>query len=125
MVEDLHFPIKLKVVPTVRDPEDGLALSSRNVYLTEEQRAKAPALYRGLCAAQELYSKGITGRKGLIDAVVAEAAKENLDIEYVCLSSPETLEEIDSVTSTGAILSSAWRMGNTRLIDNILIGFEF
>ncbi|KAJ2707917.1 pantoate-beta-alanine ligase [Coemansia sp. IMI 203386] len=125
MVEDLHFPIKLKVVPTVRDPEDGLALSSRNVYLTEEQRAKAPALYRGLCAAQELYSEGITGRKELIDAVVAEAAKENLDIEYVCLSSPETLEEIDSVTSTGAILSSAWRMGNTRLIDNILIGFEF
>ncbi|KAJ1645397.1 pantoate-beta-alanine ligase [Coemansia erecta] len=125
LVADLLFPIKLNIVPTVRDPVDGLALSSRNVYLTEEQRAKAPALYRGLCAAQKLYSQGITGREELIGAVAAEAAQENLDIEYICLSSPDTLEELDSVPSSGAILSSAWRMGKTRLIDNVLIGFEF
>ncbi|KAJ2726339.1 pantoate-beta-alanine ligase [Coemansia sp. Benny D115] len=124
MVSDLHFPLEMRVAPTVR-AEDGLALSSRNVYLTDDQRQRAPAFYRGLCAARELHLQGITGREELIAAVVKEAAKGDLDIEYISLSSPDTLEEVEFVTSRGAILSGAWRMGSTRLIDNILIDFDF
>ncbi|KAJ1965219.1 pantoate-beta-alanine ligase [Dipsacomyces acuminosporus] len=125
MVSDLHFPLVLRVGATVRDPKDGLALSSRNVYLTEAQRQRAPAFYRGLCRARELYVSGITDGTKLIAAVKDEAAKEDLDIEYVSLNSPDDLSEIDTVGSSGAILSGAWRMGTTRLIDNVLIGFEF
>ncbi|KAJ2845154.1 pantoate-beta-alanine ligase [Coemansia brasiliensis] len=124
LIQDMHYNLKMVVVPTVRD-SDGLALSSRNVYLTAEQRARAPAFYRGLCRAQKLFDSGVVDRKTLIDAVKDEAAKADLDIEYVCLSNPNDLKEIDTVDSQGAILSGAWRMGTTRLIDNILIGFEF
>ncbi|KAJ2346580.1 pantoate-beta-alanine ligase [Coemansia sp. RSA 2618] len=125
MVEDLHFPLTMVVVPTVRDRTSGLALSSRNVYLTDEERARAPAFYRGMCRARELFAGGVVGRDALIGAVREEAAKEGLDVEYVCLTSPVDLQEVDAVGSQGAILSGAWRMGTTRLIDNILIGFEF
>ncbi|KAI9470319.1 pantoate-beta-alanine ligase [Coemansia sp. RSA 989] len=124
LVEDMHFNLKMVVVPTERY-EDGLALSSRNVYLTAEQRARAPAFYRGLCRAQQLFESGVVDRKALTDAVKDEAAKGDLDLEYVCLSNPNDLKEVDVVDSQGAILSGAWRMGTTRLIDNILIGFEF
>ncbi|KAJ2452096.1 pantoate-beta-alanine ligase [Coemansia sp. RSA 2336] len=124
LVEDMHFNLKMVVVPTVRD-QDGLALSSRNVYLTAEQRGRAPAFYRGLCRAQQLFESGVVDRKALIDAVKDEAAKGDLDLEYVCLSNPNDLKEVEVVDSQGAILSGAWRMGTTRLIDNILIGFEF
>ncbi|KAJ1728137.1 pantoate-beta-alanine ligase [Coemansia biformis] len=124
MVQDLHFPLKIKVVPTVRDPHTGLALSSRNVYLTNEQRARAPAFYRGLCRARDLFASGAVARDEPLAAVRDEAAKEQLDIEYVCLSSPDDLGEVQEVGSSGAILSGAWRMGATRLIDNILLGFE-
>ncbi|KAJ2909069.1 pantoate-beta-alanine ligase, partial [Coemansia aciculifera] len=68
MVRDMHFPLKLQVVPTVRDPEDGLALSSRNVYLTAEQRQRAPAFYRGLKRACELFASGVVDREQLLDA---------------------------------------------------------
>ncbi|KAJ2613554.1 pantoate-beta-alanine ligase [Coemansia sp. RSA 1365] len=125
MVQDLHFPLLLHVIPTVRDSEDGLALSSRNVYLTPEQRSRAPAFYRGLCRARDLFDNGIFTREKLIAVVKEEAAKGGLDIEYISLSNPEDLSEIETVGSSGAVLSGAWRMGNTRLIDNILVGFQF
>ncbi|KAI8322772.1 Pantoate-beta-alanine ligase [Martensiomyces pterosporus] len=125
MVSDLHFPITLRVGETVRDPHDGLALSSRNVYLTEEQRRRAPAFYRGLCRARDLYASGERDSTRLIGAVRDEADKEHLDIEYISLNSPDDLSPVDTVGSAGAVLSGAWRMGTTRLIDNMLIGFEF
>ncbi|KAJ2745425.1 pantoate-beta-alanine ligase [Coemansia sp. BCRC 34301] len=125
MVRDLHFPLRLRAAPTVRDPEDGLALSSRNVYLTAEQRQRAPAFYRGLRRACDLFAHGVVDREQLLDAVRQEAAKADLDIEYISLSSPDDLSELQQVGSGGAILSGAWRMGTTRLIDNVLIGFEF
>ncbi|KAI9506962.1 pantoate-beta-alanine ligase [Coemansia spiralis] len=125
MVTDLHFPLTLVVAPTVRDKDDGLALSSRNVYLTSEQRARAPAFYRGMCYARDLYNSGITDREALIAAVRQEAQKGGLDIEYISLTSPDDLSEIQEVKDGGAVLSGAWRMGSTRLIDNILLGFGF
>ncbi|KAJ2766636.1 pantoate-beta-alanine ligase, partial [Coemansia nantahalensis] len=124
MVDDLFFPLAIRVVPTARDPDSGLALSSRNVYLTAEQRARAPAFYRGLCRARDLFASGVVARDELLAAVRDEAALAQLDIEYVCLSSPDDLAEVQEVGPGGAILSGAWRMGSTRLIDNILLGFE-
>ncbi|KAJ2580114.1 pantoate-beta-alanine ligase, partial [Coemansia sp. RSA 1836] len=94
MVRDLHFPLKLYVAPTVRDPEDGLALSSRNVYLTAEQRQRAPAFYRGLRRACDLFADGVVDREQLLDAVRQEAALGELDIEYISLSSPDDLSEL-------------------------------
>ncbi|KAJ2156567.1 pantoate-beta-alanine ligase [Coemansia sp. RSA 552] len=126
MVEDLHFPLRIKVVPTVRDPRDGLALSSRNIYLTREQRERAPAFYRGLRRAQKLFEEqGVVDRGQLLAAVREEAEADGLAIEYINLSSPVDLSEVERVGSEGAVLSGAWCMGTTRLIDNILIGFEF
>ncbi|PIA14173.1 pantothenate synthetase [Coemansia reversa NRRL 1564] len=125
MVQDLYFPLVLHVIPTVRDPEDGLALSSRNVYLSPEQRSRAPTFYRGLCRARDLFDSGVVSREKLISVVKEEAAKGGLDIEYISLSSPEDLSELETVGSSGAVLSGAWRMGTTRLIDNILVGFKF
>ncbi|KAJ2538162.1 pantoate-beta-alanine ligase [Coemansia sp. RSA 1933] len=127
MVQDLHFPLTLVVASTERDTNDGLALSSRNVYLTEEQRNRAPAFYRGMCRARDLFQSGITDREELLAIVREEAQKGDLDIEYISLSSPDTLMEVSSVSTEtgGAILSGAWRMGSTRLIDNMLLGFEF
>ncbi|KAJ2517575.1 pantoate-beta-alanine ligase [Coemansia sp. RSA 1939] len=125
MVQDLHFPLNVVVAPTERD-HDGLALSSRNVYLSDEQRSRAPAFYRGMCRARDLYHNGTTGREALLAAVRGEAEKAGLDIEYISLSSPDDLSEVAEVsTERGAILSGAWRMGSTRLIDNMLLGFEF
>ncbi|KAJ2090291.1 pantoate-beta-alanine ligase [Coemansia sp. RSA 986] len=125
MVQDLHFSLELVIAPTERD-RDGLALSSRNVYLTQEQRNQAPAFYRGMCRARDLYQSGTTDREELLAVVRDEAKKGALDIEYISLSSPDTLEEVDKVSSeSGAILSGAWRMGSTRLIDNMLLGFAF
>ncbi|KAJ2711891.1 pantoate-beta-alanine ligase [Coemansia spiralis] len=124
MVEDLFFPLAIKIVPTARDPDSGLALSSRNVYLTAEQRERAPAFYRGLCRARDLFARGVLARDELLAAVRDEAAKAQLDIEYVCLSSPSDLAEVQEVGAGGAILSGAWRMGTTRLIDNILLDVE-
>ncbi|KAJ2841607.1 pantoate-beta-alanine ligase, partial [Coemansia erecta] len=66
MIQDLHFPLTLVVASTVRDSNDGLALSSRNVYLTPEQRSRAPAFYRGMCRARDLYQRGITDRDELL-----------------------------------------------------------
>ncbi|KAJ2079898.1 pantoate-beta-alanine ligase [Coemansia sp. RSA 988] len=125
MVQDLHFPLVFHVVPTDRDPKDGFALSSRNVYLTPEQRLRAPSFYRGLCRARDLFNTGVVSRETLIAAVEEEADVGALDIEYISLNSPEDLSELKTVGSSGAILSGAWRMGSTRLIDNILIGFKF
>ncbi|KAJ2189662.1 pantoate-beta-alanine ligase [Coemansia sp. RSA 532] len=125
MVDDLLFPLHIKVVPTVRDKESGLALSSRNVYLTREEKERAPAFYHGLCRAKELFESGVVEGDKLLEVVREEAEKCGLDVEYVCLSSPDDLQSVDVVDGRGAILSGAWRMGSTRLIDNILLGFEF
>ncbi|KAJ2664784.1 pantoate-beta-alanine ligase [Coemansia sp. RSA 1199] len=125
MVDDLLFPLRVVVVPTVRDKESGLALSSRNVYLSKEEKERAPAFYRGLCRAKELFASGVVEGDKLLGVVREEAEKSGLDIEYVCLSSPDDLQNVDVVDERGAILSGAWRMGSTRLIDNILLGFEF
>ena len=122
MVKDLDLGLDIVVVPTVRDP-DGLALSSRNVYLTPEQRRAAPVIYRSLCAASDLWGDGVRdGEQAPRSEVLAMLQQEPLldDIDYVSIADAETLEELDCVRGW-AMVSVAARLGQTRLIDNIIL----
>ncbi len=120
LVRDLDLPVAIVVGDTVRDG-DGLALSSRNAYLTPEQRARAPLLHRALLAAEALFQAGQR------DAAVLRAAlRTSLDadpglaIDYVSVADPDTLRELDHVRDR-ALVSLAARLGPTRLIDNLLL----
>jgi len=120
MAADLDVSVSIVVCAIVRD-RDGLALSSRNTYLTPEERRAAPALYRSLCAVSAAW--GAAERRGdrLREAARAVLAAEPLAVvDYVSAADPETLAEVE--TATGRVLvSMAVRFGTTRLLDNILL----
>lgn len=121
MTRDLDMGVEIVVVPTVRE-EDGLALSSRNAYLTTEQRRAAPVVYLALCRAQELWMDGCreaeTIREAVQEMLKAEPLVERID--YVSVADTESLEELDH-PRTGAMVSVALVIGATRLIDNVLL----
>ena len=121
MVKDLDFRLDVVVVPTVRD-SDGLALSSRNIYLTQEQRRAAPVIYSALCAASRLWGEGVRNGDRLRAEVLATLQQEPLldSINYVSVADAETLEELEQVQGR-AMVSVAVRLGYTRLIDNIIL----
>ena len=121
LVQDLNFPIEIVVCPTVREP-DGLAMSSRNVYLSAEERRAAPVLYRALNAAQSAYLSGQREAATLRACMQAVLATEPLaEVEYVSVAHPDTLQELEGTISGGALLSLAVRLGQTRLIDNVVV----
>lgn len=121
LVRDLDLGLELVVVPTVREA-DGLAYSSRNVYLTAEQRQAAPVVYQAIRRAEEMW------RIGERDAnVLRNQARQVLDgeplideTEYVSVADAETMEELAVISAT-AMLSVAVRLGRTRLIDNVIL----
>ena len=117
MVRDLNFDVKISVCPTVRE-SDGLAMSSRNVYLSPEEREQATVLYRALRKAEEMFAKGERRAAPLIaamDEVIREAPLAKVD--YVAVVNPETLREIRRIESEAMVLIAV-RLGRTRLIDN-------
>ncbi len=121
MARDLNLPIQIVIVPTVREP-DGLAMSSRNVYLSREERAAAPVLYRALSLAKDQYDQGERDAGKLRDSMQRMIETEPLaQIEYVSVADPATLQEIEGSIERGALLSLAVRFGATRLIDNVLL----
>lgn len=123
MVRDLNFPLEIVVCPTVREA-DGLAMSSRNVYLTPEQRAAAPVLYRALCAARDAWLAGQYDGEQLRQIMRSVLSAEPLaQVEYVSAADPHTLVELGDARR-GVLLSMAVRIGRTRLIDNLLLGGE-
>ena len=122
LVRDLNLGVEIVAVPTVRDA-DGLALSSRNAYLTPEQRAAAPVIYRALLEARNLWVNGERDAETL-----RAAAREILEseplieaIDYVSVADSTSLLELVRVDGP-AMVSAAVRMGRTRLIDNVLVG---
>ena len=120
MVQDLNFDIELVICPIVRE-EDGLAQSSRNKYLSAEQRSGANVLYRALLAAQEAYQKGEHRGQKLRQIMEDTISQEALaKIDYVSVADQETLLELDDA-SGGALFSMAVFFGKTRLIDNVLV----
>lgn len=121
MVRDLAIPTEIVIVPTVREA-DGLAMSSRNVYLDPEQRAAAPVLYRGLQQVATLYERGERDANTLRNELQATLAQEPLaQVEYVSIADLMSLQEIDGPITGGALVSLAVRFGRTRLIDNVIL----
>jgi pantoate--beta-alanine ligase len=120
MVRDLNFPLKLVICPTVREP-DGLAMSSRNRYLTTSERMQSLTLYRALSEARDEVHRGIRGARELLNTMMRVMQNEpSVHVEYIEVVDPETLLPIEDV-SEGALLAIAARIGGTRLIDNILL----
>jgi pantoate--beta-alanine ligase len=123
MVHDLNFPITIRICPIIRE-HDGLALSSRNRYLSPEERRRALSLSLALYAAREAYRSGIRKSKILEEKVVKILKKSiiTLDkIDYVKVVDAKTLEWHETLTQP-AILAVAVKIGRTRLIDNIRLG---
>ena len=117
MARDLAIPTEVVACPTVRDV-DGLALSSRNVHLSPEERAAAPVLRRALLAARRAWRDGERSGEVLRARMTAELAEERrAEIEYVSVADAQTFEELDLVDGP-ALASLAVRFGPTRLIDN-------
>jgi pantoate--beta-alanine ligase len=121
MTQDLNFPIEIIVCPTIREP-DGLAMSSRNEYLTPVERESATVLYRSLCAAKQAFEKSereAAELRKIMSEVINRDPLANL--QYISCADPESLEELHG-TVNHALLSLAVYIGKTRLIDNMIIG---
>ena len=119
MVRDLNVPIQIIQAPLVREA-DGLALSSRNKYLSAEERVRALALSRGLRAAQAKYNAGERNAQALKDAVLQELQPAADSIDYVDVMARSTLRPVETVDQP-ALLAIAAYIGKTRLIDNLFL----
>ncbi|MCX7926657.1 MAG: pantoate--beta-alanine ligase [Candidatus Omnitrophica bacterium] len=121
MTKDLAMPIKIKVLPIIREP-DGLAMSSRNIYLSKSQRQNSVVLYKALTLARQLINSGqrdavkvISRMKQLIKTV------DEAKIDYITVVEPYSLKPVSKITN-GCLICLAVRFGSTRLIDNIVVG---
>ena len=120
LARDLSMDVEIVGHPIVREA-DGLALSSRNIYLTEVERAAAVCLSRALCKAQRLFKRGESSAQEVLRGARAELDKEPLvGVEYVKLCDAETLDEIETIDHA-AVLALAVRIGKARLIDNCVL----
>lgn len=120
---DLGLPVEVRVVPTVRE-SDGLAMSSRNAYLSAEERAAAPALFRALLAAQLVYELGERKAEKVLSVFrLALGSEPLLVLDAVDLVDAATMRPVETIDRP-ALLAAAAKAGCTRLIDNVLLGGE-
>ena len=120
VVEDLSLGVKLIVHPTVRE-QDGLAMSSRNVYLSATDRALAPILYKSLQAGAAAIKNGMTASRQIQSMMTQVLRRESAaTVDYLAVCDPDTLAPLASV-SERAVLLGAIRIGHVRLIDNVLV----
>jgi pantoate--beta-alanine ligase len=119
MVRDLDFPLRVEVMPTVRE-EDGLAMSSRNVYLEPADRARAVALSRALAAAEQ-QALALDSLEAGLSAARIELAAAAIEPEYLEARDPETLEPVERLTGRPVLIAVAAKVGGARLIDNVVI----
>jgi pantoate--beta-alanine ligase len=123
MVADLNVPVRIAVMPTVRE-EDGLALSSRNAYLTDDERGAVPLIYAGLARVVELYEGGERVAANLLGALMSVYDRTAaFELEYAAIVDTTTLDPVDRIAST-ALAAVACRTvsSRTRLIDNVVLG---
>jgi len=121
MVADLHMELEIVTVPTVRE-DDGLAMSSRNVYLDLEERESAVVLYKALQIAKKLHEMGETSADVLrMEMTELIQSEPRATIDYISIADAVTLEELETIDRP-ALASLAVRIGKTRLIDNITLG---
>jgi pantoate--beta-alanine ligase len=120
LVQDLDMDVQITSGPTVRE-SDGLAMSSRNAYLSESQRPSALSLYQSLCQTQCHLEKGLTDAKALIQSASSLILSfPDTAIDYIVICDPDTLEDIQTIDRP-AILALAVKVGKTRLIDNMML----
>jgi pantoate--beta-alanine ligase len=121
MASDLNMNLEIIVCATVRE-SDGLAMSSRNTYLTEEERVSAVVLYKSLCLARDMYDRGERDtaqiKRAMNSLISGEAAAK---IDYISIADAATLDEADIIGGR-VLVSLAVRLGKPRLIDNIILG---
>jgi pantoate--beta-alanine ligase len=121
MVRDLNLPLDIAVIPTVREA-DGLAMSSRNVYLSAEQRVGAGVIYRALNTAVEAYALGERAPFALRQAMMYVIMNEPLaELDYISVADAATLRELDAPTEQPLLISLTVKFGRTRLLDNMLL----
>jgi pantoate--beta-alanine ligase len=121
MVNDLNMPVRVIICPTVREA-DGLAMSSRNTYLTPEQRKVAPVLYLSLKLAEGLFGRGERDARVIRQKMTEFIQKEpQAQIDYISIADAETLEELDIIKGK-ALVSMAVKIGKPRLLDNCFLG---
>lgn len=127
MVDDFDMDLNVLVGDTIRE-SDGLAMSSRNIHLTSEERSVAPIVYQSLCAARDLYQSdreegSVVSSQDLKNAVESVLRSERLvsTIQYVSVDSRETMKPISEVGKDGGVISLACMVGSVRLIDCIII----
>jgi pantoate--beta-alanine ligase len=120
LAEDLNIGTEIVVLPTVREA-DGLAKSSRNAYLSEEERRTAPAIYQALKLAEGMLQVGERNPKDVLEAIRKRLRSESgIEIEYLCIKNADTLEDLNVLTGR-VVVAVAVRLGKTRLIDNIVV----
>ncbi len=123
MAQDLDMGVEVVTMPTIREP-DGLAMSSRNAYLTADERAAAPVIYRALCAAERLWASGERDAGRLRAAALEVLSAEPLveEVDYVSVVDADSMAVVDVVHGRRVMVAVAARVGAVRLIDNVVLG---
>jgi pantoate--beta-alanine ligase len=119
MVQALDMPIDVIACPTLRDP-DGMAMSSRNMYLSPEERQKGLSISRALMMGYKEFKDGVRQTNRLITTMQKVMLEQHLNIDYVAAVDPETLKPVEKIEGP-TLLAIAARVGNTRLIDNVVV----
>ena len=119
LVRDLNMPVRIEVCPTIREP-DGLAMSSRNAYLSDEERIRATAIARALRAAEQAVADGMVDAEAVIAAARGELDEAGIEPEYLELRSATDLTPAERVNGS-TLLAVAARVGRARLIDNTML----
>jgi len=123
MVTDLNMPLEIVVCPTVREP-DGLAVSSRNQYLTNRQRKDAACIYKSLQKCRQMIDAGVEDAQEIINQMHKVINQvPSIEIEYLSIVNAETLQPVEHITGT-ILVAIAIKIGKVRLIDNILLDFS-
>jgi len=120
MVSDLNFPVRISLHPTVRE-DDGLAMSSRNTYLTQGERSRATALYRSLKVARDMIENGERDSKIIREKMLEVLEGADIDMDYVEIVSASDLRSVEKVGDGVVLIAVAGRVGKARLIDNIAL----
>ncbi len=121
MARDLFLPVEIVAVRTVREP-DGLAMSSRNAYLSQGERARARALVIGLDAAARAFAAGERRARELERLAREPVDRAATSVDYVEIRDPDTLAALEDDAGPRAVIAIACRVGTTRLIDNVVLG---
>jgi pantoate--beta-alanine ligase len=123
MTEDLNMSVKIKIMPTIRE-KDGLAMSSRNIYLNKEERESAGCIYKALQIAKGLFNSGERDSGKIINRIKRVVnSRDNVKIDYATIVDTKKLESMKKISGE-ALIAIAVKIGNTRLIDNIIVNVK-